>query len=173
MLPVYSSADCINPLAGVPPGSSRQRQTLTAGVVGAALATAAAAAALATETASAGAALATGTGTGTGVAVVSVRSLLCTGLQGGNGQAEGAPLLISIVNRSPDPTNLPACRDEVDDGPSRADTSDDWGKNRAPLPREGSAGGSAFGERRSGGGFADRDSFSSRFDGFFHLMLNS
>lgn len=54
------------------------------------------------------------------------------------------------------------CRDEVDDGPSRADTSDDWGKNRAPLPAAEPSRGSAFGERRSGGGFSDREGFGSR-----------
>jgi len=51
--------------------------------------------------------------------------------------------------------------DVEDDGPSRADASDNWGMNRAPLPAEPARSGSAFGERRSGGGFADRDSFSS------------
>lgn len=51
--------------------------------------------------------------------------------------------------------------DVEDDGPSRADTSDNWGMNRAPLPAEPARSGSAFGERRSGGGFADRDSFGS------------
>ncbi len=55
------------------------------------------------------------------------------------------------------------CRDgDVDVGPSRADTSDDWGRNRAALPAEPPRG-SAFGERRSGGGFADRDGFRDRY----------
>jgi hypothetical protein len=161
-------------VTGVLPASLRRHQMPTAGLGEAALATAAVAG-LATETgtASGAAALVTETGTGTGTEMnvnkCSTFALCRAHTSGGLDQLQVAHCnaicrVMLLMCRS-----QPICRDEVDDGPSRADTSNDWGKNRAPLPPAEPSRGSAFGERRSGGGFADRDGFGSRSASAEHL----